>query len=52
MANTDLVNLIVSTVSSYFTYMLPIIGILAGISFMVSFLMSVTMGLGRRTFRG
>jgi hypothetical protein len=52
MASSDVVNLIITTVASYFTYMLPVIAILAGITFMVSFLMSVTMGLGRRTFRG
>jgi hypothetical protein len=51
MANTDVINLIVQTTADYFTYMLPIIGVLAGISFMATFLFSVTMGLGRRTFR-
>jgi len=51
MANTDVINLIVSTTASYFTYMLPIIGVLAGLSFLMTFFFSVTMGLGRRTFR-
>lgn len=52
MANTDVINLIIDTTSQYFVYMLPIIGFLSGITFMVSWLMSVTLGMGRRTFRG
>ena len=52
MANTDVINVIVDLTADYFTYMLPIIALLAGLSFIVSFLFSVTMGLGRRTFRG
>lgn len=52
MANTEVITIILQLVSQYFVYMLPIIGVLSGITFMVSFLMSVTMGLGRRTFRG
>lgn len=51
MANSEVVNLIVSTTAEYFVYMLPIIGILAGITFMVSFLMAVTFGMGRRAFK-
>lgn len=52
MASSDVVNLIVSVATDSMTYMLPIIAVLAGINFIVSWLMSVTMGLGRRTFRG
>ena len=52
MANTDVINEIIDLVSTYFTYMLPIIGVLAGISFITTFLMAVTMGLGKRTFKG
>lgn len=52
MANSAVVDLIVSTVTDAMTYMLPIIALLAGINFIVSWFMSVTMGLGRRTFRG
>lgn len=51
MANTDVVSLIISTAAQYFTYMLPIIAVLAGITFMVSFLLSVTLGMGRRIMR-
>jgi hypothetical protein len=52
MTNTEVVSAIIGIVTDAMTYMLPIIAILAGINFMVSWLMSVTMGLGRRTFRG
>jgi hypothetical protein len=52
MANTDVINLILLTVKDYFTYMLPIIGIMAGIVFIFSALMYVTIGLGRHTFKG
>lgn len=52
MANTDVINTIIQLVAEYFTYMLPIVGVLAGITFMVSFFYSVTLGMGRRTFRG
>jgi hypothetical protein len=52
MANTEVIDIIISTTAEYFTYMLPIIGVMAGITFVVSFLMSVTIGMGRRTFKG
>lgn len=52
MANTDLVVMILETASSFFVYMLPVIGILAGLNFVVSWVMSLTMGMGKRTFRG
>lgn len=38
MANTDVINLIISTTADYFTYMLPIIAVMGGITFIVSFL--------------
>ncbi len=52
MANTEIITLIPETTAECLTYMIPIIGILAGINFIVSWLMSVTMGMGKRTFRG
>jgi hypothetical protein len=51
MANTDVIAKIIELTSSYFTYMLPIIGLMAGITFMVTWFTSLTMGLGRRTFK-
>ncbi len=52
MATSDVINLILVTVKDYFTYMLPIIGIMSGIIFIFTALMYVTVGLGRRTFKG
>ena len=51
MANTDVVNLIISTTADFFMYMLPIIAVMSGIIFLVTWLMSITIGLGRKTFR-
>jgi len=52
MANTDVVLLILETARDYFTYMMPIIGILGGIVFIFSAVFAVVFGMGRRTFRG
>jgi hypothetical protein len=52
MASADVVTQIINLVQDFLTYMLPIIAVLAGINFLITWLMSVTMGLGRRTFRG
>jgi hypothetical protein len=51
MANTDVINLILSNVLSMVTYMLPVIALLSGVVFMVSWLMNLTLGLGRRVFK-
>lgn len=50
MANSDVVNLIIAGSANMIHYLLPVIGVLAGLTFMFTFLMSVTMGFGRRTF--
>ena len=52
MASSDVVVLIIEFTLSALTYLLPVIAILAGINFIVTWLMSLTMGLGKRTFRG
>ncbi len=52
MANTDVIEIILNMTREYLFYMLPIIAILSGITFIFSMLYSVTLGLGRRTFRG
>lgn len=52
MANSDVVNLIISATTNMVTYMLPIIALMTGITFIFTFLVSITVGLGRRTFRG
>lgn len=43
MANTDVINLILSTTSSMLIYMLPVIAILSGIMLILSFLLHVTI---------
>jgi hypothetical protein len=52
MANTEVITTILDLVKDMLTYMLPVIGVLAGIKFMISWLMSVTLGMGRQTFKG
>jgi len=52
MTNGEVVAEIVGMVQDFLVYMMPIIGTLAGLTFVLSFFFSVTMGLGRRTFRG
>lgn len=52
MASSDIVTMIVGFAGEAFVYMLPIIAVLAGINFIVTWIMSLTMGLGKRTFRG
>ncbi len=51
MAPSDVVNSVVTMTSDFLTYMLPIIGVLAGIMFVTSFFFSLVMGIGRRTFK-
>jgi hypothetical protein len=52
MASADVVSQILEFAGTSFVYLLPVIGILAGINFIFTWVMSLTMGLGRRTFRG
>jgi len=51
MANEDVVDLVITTVRSMIEYTLPIIGVLAGVTFVLSWLMYILFGLGRRIFR-
>jgi len=50
VANSDVITLLITTFNDAFTYLLPIIGFMAGVNFLVTWLMSITMGLGKRTF--
>lgn len=52
MASTEIVDIIIQLTQEMLVYMLPVIGILAGINFIITWLMSLTLGLGRRTFKG
>lgn len=51
MTNTDVVGQIVTTASTFFTFMFPIIGVLAGITFVTSLMFSV-LGFGRKSIGG
>lgn len=51
MASADLVNLLLETAATFFQYMLPVIGAFAGINFIFTWLMFLTFGVGRKTFR-
>jgi len=48
MANTEIVNLILQATTEMFTFMLPVIAIMAGITFITSFLFDVTFGAYKR----
>lgn len=52
MTNTEVVTLIIELTQDFLIFMLPVIGVLSGISFILTFLFSITMGLGKRTFKG
>ena len=51
MANTDIVNLILTTAASTLTYLMPVIGIMTGIVFIFSWLYKITIGAAKHTFR-
>jgi len=51
MATETLVTLLMDTASTFFVYMLPVIGAFAGINFIFSWVMFLTFGVGRKTFR-
>lgn len=44
MANAELINLIIETVANMLEYMLPVIGLLSGLVFILSFFYQVTFG--------
>jgi hypothetical protein len=50
MTVQEVINLILSTYSNAFQYMLPIVAVMAGINWIVGFLIFTTFGLERRTF--
>jgi hypothetical protein len=52
MASADMVNLLLSFVGDTMTYMIPIIAVLAGLNFIITWFMSVVFGLGRQSFKG
>lgn len=52
MANSEIINLIIQTVADSIHYLLPIIGLLAGLNFIISWLMQVLFGSGRVGLKG
>jgi hypothetical protein len=52
MASSEVVTLLLTTAQSFLAYMMPVIAMFAGITFIVSWFMNVVFGIGRRTFRG
>lgn len=52
MANTEVVTVIIETVGDMLVYLLPVIGVMTGLTFITSFLLYVTLGQSRRIFRG
>lgn len=44
MANSEVLQLVIDSVSSTIVYMLPIVGFLAGVNFVVGWLMSILFG--------
>lgn len=51
MANTEVVDLIINMTSDFMTYMLPIIGVLAGITLVLTFFIYVSVGSARTIFQ-
>lgn len=52
MTNTEVVGQIVGYMGELLQFMLPIIGVMSGLIFVITFLLSITLGFGKRTFRG
>lgn len=50
MTVQEVINLILVTYADAFKYMLPIVAVMAGINWIVGFLIFTTFGLERRTF--
>ncbi len=48
MANTEIINLVIQTTADMLHYMMPIIALLAGLNFVLSFFYQVTFGAIKR----
>lgn len=51
MASSEIVNLILQTAAESMLYLLPVIGIMSGVVFIIGFLFEVTIGSSRKIFR-
>jgi len=52
MANSAVIDLIIDTTTQMFLYMMPVIGVMMGITYITTFVLHVTVGTARRAFRG
>lgn len=52
MASAEVVTTIIDLVKDMLTYMMPIIALMSGIMFCITWFHSVVFGFGRRTFKG
>jgi len=52
MANADVVNAIIDMTLGAMTYLLPVIGVMAGINFIISMLFYTMFKTPNRAFRG
>lgn len=50
MTVQEVINLILATYADAFAYLLPVLAVMAGINWIVGFLIFTTFGLERRTF--
>lgn len=51
MASADVITTILELVRDMLLYLLPVIAVLSGLTFIMTFFMNAVMGWGRRTFR-
>jgi len=52
MASSEIDDLIIATTASSLEYLMPVVGIMIGITFVITMFMSVTFGAIRRMFKG
>lgn len=50
MTTQEVINIILTTYADAFTYLLPIVAVMAGINWLVGFLFAATFGLEKKTF--
>ncbi len=51
MANEEIITLILETTASSMTYLMPVIGIMSGVIFIISFLFDITINAYKKTRR-
>ena len=51
MASSEVVTTVISLAKDVLTYMLPVIGVMAGLVFIFSWIHSITIGAARHSFK-